>query len=68
MITREPQVSPGFASCSLLSLGVGLAVKGAAAEAVLVSAAPEAPLNTWKVYRNVYEGRHAMNQRHAERR
>lgn len=46
MITHEPQVSPGFASGSLLSLGVGLAVKGAAADTGLVSAALAAPLNT----------------------
>lgn len=67
MIPREPQVSPGFGSCSLLILDIGPVVKGAAAEAVLVSAALEAPQNAWKVDRDVCEGRHSMNQRHAER-
>ena len=68
MTPREPQVSPGFGSCSLLILNVGLVVKGAAVEAVLVSTALEAPRNAWKFDRNVCKGPHAMNQRHAERR
>lgn len=68
MIPREPQVSPGFGSCSLLILNVGLIVKGAAVEAVLISAALEATRNAWNFDRNVCKGPHAMNQRHAERR
>lgn len=68
MIPREPHVSPGFGSCSLLIFNVGLVVKGAAVEAVLVSAALEAPRNAWKFDRNMCKGRHTMNQRHAERR